>query len=123
MKIPWSDSRMRRLPLALYLENELAKANTCLSDPRNPQVRDWLINDQQFQITAQSCLRILAGKKVIHRIPFDLIVANYRMLLGGSPYANLPSDKSRDMDKLEDAIFKTWKERYPDLPQKSFGEI
>jgi len=111
---------------AAGLEAELAKANIILTEvaDKPSQVREWLRSDGQYYTMAQSCITVLAGKRVYDPVPLDVIVAKYRVnTLKGRPDSNFPSEQYRDMEGVKDAIFKTWKERHPDFPQKSFDEI
>lgn len=111
---------------ATGLEAELAKANIILTEVagKRSQVQEWLISDGQYYAMAQSCITVLAGKRVIDPVPLDVIVVKYRVnTLKGRPDSNFPSEQYRDMEGVKDAIFKTWKERHADFPQKSFDEI
>jgi hypothetical protein len=107
------------------LEAELAKGNVSLTEVPDKEslVRQWLINDPQYQTMAQTILTALAGKRVINPIPLDVTIAKYRVALGGSPDSTFAADQYKDIEKTKTAMFDTWKERHPDFPQKSFDEI
>ena len=106
------------------LEAELAKANVSLTEVPDKEslVRQWLINDPQYQTMARTLLTALAGKRVINPIPLDVIIAKYRVALGGRPDSTFSADQYKDSEKTKTAMFDTWKERHPDFPQKTFDE-
>ncbi len=121
-------TKSQRTPVAVSaagLEAELSKANIILTEvpDKHDQVREWLLSDLQYQVMAQTCLTVLNGKRVIDPVQLDVIVAKYRVLLGGNSGTNYSADRYTDRNKAKEAIFKTWKEQHPDSLQKSFDEI
>lgn len=107
------------------LESELAKANVSLTEVPDKEslVRQWFQSDPQYQTMAQTILTSLAGKRVINPIPLDVIIAKYRVALGGRADSTFSADQYRDIEITKTAMFDTWKERHPDFPQKTFDEI
>lgn len=105
------------------IENGLLRANIILSEVNSVQVRSWLVDDLQYRVMSQTCLSLLKGKRIINPIPIDVIVSKYRISIGGFADSYFPAEKYRDINKLEMAIFATWKERHKDFPQNSFDDI
>lgn len=105
------------------LEQELSKANIILSEVDVPKARTWLRSDPAYEALAQSCLKVLAGKRVRDPVPLDVINGRYRELLGYSSDKYISPDQYNDLEKIKAAIFTAWKERHAGYLQKSFDEI
>lgn len=104
-------------------EQELSKANIILSEVDRDQVRMWLRNDTAYQALAQLCLTVLKGKRVVDPVPLDVINGYYKQELDYAFDEWVGPEEYNDRDKLEIAIFRTWKERYKADPRSSFDEI
>ena len=77
---------------ASQLEQELSKANIVLSEVDVPKVRTWLRSDPVYDALAQSCLKVLAGKRVRDPVPLDVINGRYREQLGYASDKYVPAD-------------------------------
>ncbi|MGH7792347.1 MAG: hypothetical protein ACREOB_08555, partial [Thermodesulfobacteriota bacterium] len=110
---------------ASKLEEELSKANIILSEYEGDvqQVRTWLMSDPAYQALARSCLKALAGKRVIDPVPLDVINGWYMEALGYSSDQYVPPSGYNDLGKLKGAIFAAWKERQTGSTENSFDEI
>jgi hypothetical protein len=108
---------------ASQLEQELSKANIVLSEVDVAKVRTWLRSDPVYDALAQSCLKVLAGKRVRDPVPLDVINGRYREQLGYASDKYVPADQYGDLAKIEVAIFTAWKERHAGYLQKNFNEI
>jgi hypothetical protein len=107
------------------LEQELSKANIILSESEVDvqQVRIWLRSDPSYQALAQSCLKVLAGKRVSDPVPLNVVNGWYREALGYSSDKYVPPEGYNNLGKLKVAIFAAWKERHAGSTQNSFEEI
>lgn len=107
------------------LEAELAKGNISLTEvpDKLSLVRQWLIEDPQYQTMSQTIRTVLAGQRVINQIPIDVIIGKYRIAMGGTASTNFPPDQYKEIEKTKKAMFDTWKERHPNFPQQTFDEI
>ena len=107
------------------LEHELSRAHIILSESEGNvhQVRTWLTSDPAYQALARSCLRALAGKRVINPVPLDVINGWYMEALGYSSDQYVPPSRYNDLGKLKGAIFAAWKERHAGSTENSFDEI
>jgi hypothetical protein len=117
---------IRRTPIpGSKLEQELSKANIILSESEVDvqQVRTWLKSDPSYQALAQSCLKVLAGKRVSDPVPLNVVNGWYREALGYSSDKYVPPGGYNNLGKLKVAIFAAWKERHGGSTQNSFEEI
>ena len=107
------------------LEQELSRANITLSESEEdiPQIRTWLESDPAYQALARSCLKVLAGKRLIGPVPLDVVNGRYMEALGSSSEKYLSPDEYNELGKLKAAIFATWKERHAGTTQDSFDKI
>jgi hypothetical protein len=108
------------------LEGDLLAASIILSEVDPGTVRGWLITDLSYQTIARNCLVILDGGRLIAptgKIPLDVIMAKYRVALGGAAERWIAPDRCNDLDSLKAAVLATWRERYSDVPAGSFQEI
>lgn len=105
------------------IEQALAKANIVLAEGDSSQQREWLQGDPAYRALAESCLKLLQNRRVIHPVPLDVINGFYMAAQGVSAGDYLPPDKYQDLEKLKVAIFKTWRERHVDAARTSFDLI
>jgi hypothetical protein len=104
---------------------KLAAANITLTEIKDheKQVKIWLRDDPAYQALARGCLDVLGGKRIRDRIPLEVINGRFKELLGSAYNDYVPASKYADRERLRTAIFRTWKERHSDSPERSFGEI
>jgi len=108
------------------LKRQLRQKNIILSEVNEEQVRKWLKEDPSYQAIAQNCLQLFKGKKLIdgeRPDPLEVIMGRYREEIGGEYSRWIPPRMCNDLNALEAAILKAWKERHPDIPATRFEEI
>lgn len=116
---------VRVLPVST-VERHLADANIVLSTGGEAdvnRVRGWMQNDDAYKALAQLTLDMMAGKQAVDPIPLDVINGKYKELFGVPGDGYLTPDKYTDREKLQDAIFRAWRESHPTAPAQSFSDI
>jgi len=109
----------------LAIEKRLININVSLTEiPSHEEVvRDWLQTDPAFKKLADSVIKVIGDRKVMDKIPLEVINGKFKLLLGKGQSEYVTADKYDNLEYIKKAIYKTWKERHIHSHRNKFNEI